>query len=39
MQLSVDFSAHHIMTLKNTRLLVHVTPNFNPNGCIICGYE
>jgi len=39
MQLAVDFSAYHIMTLKSTSVLVHVTPNFNPNGCFICGYE
>jgi len=38
-KLSVDFRAHHSMTLKNIRILDHVTPNFNADGCIICGYE
>jgi len=39
MKLSVDFCAHHSMTLKSMRLLDHVTPNFSVDGCIICGYE
>jgi len=37
MQFSVDFCAHRSVTLNSTRLLVHVNPNFNPGGCIICG--
>jgi len=39
MKLSVDFCSHHIMTLKSMRLLDHVTPHFNADGCNICGYE
>jgi len=39
MKLSVDFCAHHSMTLKIMGLLDHVTPNFNANGCSIYGYE
>jgi len=39
MKLSVDFCAHHSMTLKSMRLLDHVTPHFNADGCSICGYE
>jgi len=31
--------AHHSMTLKCMRILDHITPNFNADGCIICGYE